>query len=71
MYEIYYYPQRYVTDQAVRRRPLTGEAQVTPCGICGEHKVTGTGLSPSTPVFLRPYNSTNAPPRSFIHIPPT
>lgn len=60
-----------VTDQAVRRRLLTGEAQVTPCGICGEHEVTGTGFSPSAPVFLRPYDSTNASPSSLIYTPPT
>ena len=46
--------------------PPTAEAQVTTCGICGEHEVTGTGFSPSIPVFLRPYDSTNAPPRPFI-----
>jgi hypothetical protein len=51
--------------QAVSRRPLKVDArvrsQVSPCEICSGQNGTGTGLSPSTSVFLCLYDSTNAP----------
>jgi hypothetical protein len=47
--------------QAVSRRPLTAEARVSPCGICGGQNGTGTGLSPSTSVFPCQFHSTGAP----------
>jgi hypothetical protein len=37
--------------QAVSRRPLTAEARVSQCGICGGQTGTGTGFSPSSLVF--------------------
>jgi hypothetical protein len=33
--------------QAVSSRPLTAEARVSPCGICGGRSDTGTGFSSS------------------------
>jgi hypothetical protein len=47
--------------QAVSRRPLTAEARVSPCGICGGQNGTGTGFSPSTSVFPCQFHSTGAP----------
>jgi hypothetical protein len=46
--------------QAVSRRPLTAEARVRPCGICGGQSGTGTGISPSTSVFPCQFHSTVA-----------
>ena len=47
------------------RWPLNTEArvrsQVSTCYICGGQSGTGTGLSPSTWVFLCHYHSTNVP----------
>jgi hypothetical protein len=37
--------------QAVSRRPLTAEARVRPCGICGGQSGTRTGFSPTSSVF--------------------
>jgi hypothetical protein len=37
--------------QAVSRRPLTAEARVRPCGICGGQSGTRTGFSPTYSVF--------------------
>jgi hypothetical protein len=37
--------------QVISRRPLTAEARVNPCGICGGQSDTGTGFSPSSSVF--------------------
>ena len=51
--------------QEVSRRSLTAEARVlsqaSPCEICDEQSVTGTGFSPSTSVFSREYNFTSTP----------
>ena len=51
--------------QAVSRRRLTAEARVrsrvSPCAICGGQSGTGTGFSPSTPVFPCQFHSTGAP----------
>jgi hypothetical protein len=38
--------------QAVSRRPLTAEARVGPCAICGGQSGTGTCFSPSTSVSV-------------------
>jgi hypothetical protein len=50
--------------QAVSRRPLTTEARfrsrVSPCGICGGQRGTGTGFSQSTLVFPCQFHSTDA-----------
>jgi hypothetical protein len=50
--------------EVVSRRPLTAEdrvrARVNPCGICGGRSGTGTGISPSSSVFLCQYHSTVA-----------
>jgi hypothetical protein len=34
--------------QVASRRPLTVEARVNPCGICGVQSGKGTGFSPSS-----------------------
>jgi hypothetical protein len=51
--------------QAVSRRPLTAEdrvrSRVSPCGICGGQRGTGTDFSPITSVFPCPFHSTGAP----------
>jgi hypothetical protein len=51
--------------QAVNRRPHTAEARfrsrVSICGVCGGQSGTGTGFSPSTPVFPCQFHSTGAP----------
>jgi hypothetical protein len=47
--------------QAVGRWPLTAEARVDPCGICGGQSGTGAGLSPSCSVFPCQYHPTIAP----------
>jgi hypothetical protein len=46
--------------QAVSRRPLTAEARVIPCGICGGKSGTGTVVSPSSSAFPCQYHSTVA-----------
>jgi hypothetical protein len=47
--------------QVVSRRPLTAEARVNPCGICGGHCGTGTGFSQELFGFpLSLYHSTVA-----------
>jgi hypothetical protein len=49
--------------QVVSRRPLTAEARVSPCGICGGQSGTATGLSPSSSVspvdIIPPWLSTH------------
>jgi hypothetical protein len=47
--------------QAVSRRPLTAEARVGQCGICGGQSGIGTDFSPSTSVFPCQFHSTGAP----------
>jgi hypothetical protein len=47
--------------QAVSRRPLTVEARVSPCGICGGQSGTGSVFSPRTSVFPCQFHSTGAP----------
>jgi hypothetical protein len=42
---------------AVGHRPLTAEARVSPCGICGGLSGTGTGFSLSSLVFPCQYHS--------------
>jgi hypothetical protein len=44
--------------EVVSRRPLTAEARVNPCGICGGQSGTGTGFSPNSLVFPCQYHST-------------
>jgi hypothetical protein len=50
--------------QKISRWPLTAETRVrtrvNPCGICGLHRSTVTGLSPSSSVFPCQYHSTAA-----------
>jgi hypothetical protein len=46
--------------QVVSHRPLTAEARVTSCGICGAQRGTGTDFSPSSSVFPCQYHSTVA-----------
>jgi len=41
--------------------------QISPCGICGGHSGTRTGLLQIAPVFLCQYHSTNAA-YSFVHL---
>ena len=51
--------------KAVSHRPLTVEyrvrSRVSPRGICGGQSGTGTGVPPSTSVFLCQFHSTGAP----------
>jgi hypothetical protein len=47
--------------QAVSRRPLTAEARVRPCGVCGGQSGTGTGFFPELSVFPCQFHSTGAP----------
>jgi hypothetical protein len=51
-------------DQAVSRQPLMAETRVRtpgdPCEICDRQSGTGTGLFPSSSVFLCQYHSTVA-----------
>jgi hypothetical protein len=47
--------------QAVSRRPLTAEARVSPCGICGGQSGTGTGFSLIISGFPCQFHSTGAP----------
>jgi hypothetical protein len=44
MYEIYYYPQRYVTDEAVHRRHFTGEAQSLHVGFVANTRLLERGF---------------------------
>jgi hypothetical protein len=44
--------------QVVSRWPLTTEARVNPCGICGGQNGTGTGYSPSFLLFPSIYHFT-------------
>jgi hypothetical protein len=46
--------------QVVSRRPLTAEARVNPCRICGGQSGTVTGFSLSSSVFPCQYHSTVA-----------
>jgi hypothetical protein len=46
--------------QAVSRRSVTAEAEVSPCGICGGQNATGTYFSPNSSVLLCQYHSTVA-----------
>jgi hypothetical protein len=46
--------------QAVSRQPLTTEAQVNPCGICGVQSGSGTGFSLEFFCFPCQYHSTMA-----------
>jgi hypothetical protein len=57
---VYYYFKLnfgHAMAQAVSRRPLTAEAQVSLCGICGEQRGTETGFAL---VFPCQYHSTLA-----------
>jgi len=61
-----------VMAQAVRRRPLTAEAQVrsqvSPCDIGGGRSGTRTGFSFSTLCFPCQYHCTNAASHLHLHV---
>jgi hypothetical protein len=52
--------------QAFSRRPLTAEARVCPCGICGGQSGTDTGFSPSSSLFYLSISFHSGCPNSYI-----